>query len=132
MSKQVTLISVEEWDNLVVKTYGKIYSFQQQNNCRDRGIYHLCIPSCDAEDFKNTELPEIVNHPKRGIKFSAWLDRDPNQPLKKLSDQGDTVYPWEIVIWWERNFYPNVEFLANDLHQKGLLAAGDYIIEIDW
>jgi hypothetical protein len=35
-------------------------------------------------------------------------------------------------MWWDRNFYPNLQMVANDLHEKGLLAAGDYIISIDW
>jgi hypothetical protein len=30
----------------------------------------------------------------------------------------------------ERNFYPDVQMVANDLYSKGLVAAGKY--EIDW
>ena len=35
-------------------------------------------------------------------------------------------------LWWERNFYPDVSMIINDLHSKGLLPAGDYSIDIDW
>jgi hypothetical protein len=35
-------------------------------------------------------------------------------------------------MWWERNFYPDIQIVANDLHSKDLLEAGTYIIEIDW
>ena len=35
-------------------------------------------------------------------------------------------------LFWERNFYPNVNMIANDLHSKGLLESGEYIIVIDW
>lgn len=125
-------MSLEEWDDLVAKTYGKIYSFQQQDGCKERGVYHLGVPCKDAEDYENTELPEIVNHPQMGIKFSTWLERDPKQPLKDEKSNRVSNSEWEIALWWQRNFYPSVEVLANDLHEKGLLAAGDYIIEIDW
>lgn len=132
MSKQVTLMSVQEWDDLVTKTYGKVYSFQQQDGCKERGTHHLSVPCDDAEDFENTELPEIVNHKDMGIKFSTWLERDPKQPLKDERPDRVSNAEWEIALWWQRNFYPSVEMLANDLHQRGLLAAGDYVIEIDW
>ena len=39
---------------------------------------------------------------------------------------------WAIDLWWERNFYPNIQMVANDLHSKGLLEAGEYTINIDW
>lgn len=32
------VISVQDWDELVQETYGKPYSFQQQNGCQDREI----------------------------------------------------------------------------------------------
>jgi len=35
-------------------------------------------------------------------------------------------------MWWERNFYPDVEMIANDLHKRGILEAGEYVIDIDW
>lgn len=33
---------------------------------------------------------------------------------------------------YQRNFYPHVDMIINDLHSKGLLKAGEYYIEIDW
>lgn len=35
-------------------------------------------------------------------------------------------------MWWVRNFYPDVNMVANDLYEKGLLEAGEYLINIDW
>lgn len=60
-----------------------------------------------------------------GVSFKAWLERDPNIKLK-----GDGA-PF-TRMWWERNFYPSVEMVANDLYKRGLLKAGEYAIEIDW
>ena len=53
-----------------------------------------------------------------GVSFAAWL---------VFSKQA-----WKIAMWWERNFYPDVQMIANDLHSKGLLQAGKYLIDIDW
>ena len=61
-----------------------------------------------------------------GVKFAVWLARDPKQPLK------DQKNDFQLSLWWDRNFYPDVQTVANDLHAKGLLASGDYVIDIDW
>lgn len=29
------MFEVDEWDNLVSSTYGRVYNFQQQNGCKD-------------------------------------------------------------------------------------------------
>lgn len=123
--KTVTLITEQEWSDLVMKTYGRQYSFQQQDGCKDRGTVRLTVPD-EADDYENTTVPEIVNGPEMGISFAAWLARDPKQPLVK---QG---YDYELCLWWDRNFYPDVQMVANDLYAKGLLAASEYVIEIDW
>lgn len=125
-TKQV--IGVQDWDDLVIKTYGKPYSFQQQNGCQDRGNFPLRIPE-GAEDFENDTIPEEVNGEEMGVSFKAWLARDPEQKL-------DTEDEWErdhgIDLFWRRNFYPDIQMVANDLHAKGLIPAGKYVIEIDW
>ena len=83
----------------------------------------------DYDDYENDSVPEEVNHDDMGVSFKAWLARDPAQQL-------DTKDDWErrhgLRLWWERNFYPDVQMLANDLHAKGLVEAGEYIINIDW
>ncbi|MNY78275.1 hypothetical protein D3C86_2184560 [compost metagenome] len=63
-----------------------------------------------------------------GVSFRAWLERDPNQKIPnphQFSFDG-------TELWWERNFYPDAQMVLNDLHQKGLIAAGEYVIDIDW
>lgn len=45
------------------------------------------------------------------------------------------VEEWDALVeaTYERPYnYPDVQMIANDLHAKGLLEAGDYCIEIDW
>jgi hypothetical protein len=124
--KNVKMIEVSDWDKLVSDTYGKPYKFQQQDGCQSRGIFHLTIPSeytCDDE--MNDEIPEIINGETMGVKFEKWLERDPMQPVAGRTDYG-------VGLWWNRNFYPDIHTVANDLYKRGLIEAGKYSIEIDW
>jgi len=82
----------------------------------------------DPYDYENDTVPEIVNCEEMGVSFKAWLERDPNQKLSGKEYQKD----WSLGLWWGRNFYPKVDMIINDLHEKGLLDAGEYGIEIDW
>jgi hypothetical protein len=125
--KTVQMIETSDWDSVVKETYQRPYCFQQQHGCRDRGTHWLVVPDPEYNDSEmNDSVPEIVNGPEMGVKFAAWLARDPAQPLQ------DQKWDWELPMWWERNFYPEIEAVANDLHAKGLLPAGEYIINIDW
>lgn len=121
------VIDVGDWDALVEKTYGRQYNFQQQDGCKERQRVYITIPD-GADDYENDTVPEIVNHNDMGVSFEAWLARDPKQPL---SGEKDT-YNWSLGLWWDRNFYPSVQMVANDLFERGLIEAGDYTIDIDW
>ena len=124
--KNVKIIEVSDWDKLVSDTYGKPYNFQQQDGCQPRGIFHLTIPSeYTYDDEMNDEIPEVINGEIMGVKFEKWLERDPNQPVAGRTDYG-------IGLRWERNFYPDIHTVANDLHKRGLIEAGEYSIELDW
>jgi hypothetical protein len=132
--KNIKTIEVQDWDKLVQETYGKPYSFQQQDGCKERGNFDIDIPSkySDDEDM-NDSIPEEVNGEKMGVKFAVWLARDPKEPLKNDKDkEGGKKDQWRIDLFWERNFYPDVHEVANDLHKKGLIEAGEYRINIDW
>lgn len=121
-----TVIEHSDWNDLVMKTYGRQYCFQQQDGCRERGVERFTVPSEADDGYMNDSVPEEVNHETRGVKFSKWLERDPKQKLP--GQEAD----YELRLWWNRNFYPDFQTLVNDLHAKGLLAAGDYTINIDW
>lgn len=125
--KTTQVIEVQDWDELVSSTYGRPYNFQQQDGCQARGTVHLIVPE-EADDFTNTTVPETVNHAQMGVSFASWLARDPKQEL----NAEEWKSPSAIEMWWDRNFYPNLQMVANDLHAKGLLPAGEYTIEIDW
>jgi hypothetical protein len=109
----------------VSETYGRVYDFQQQHGCQERGTFHLTVPSEYTEDDEmNESIPEVVNGSIMGVKFDVWLEKDP-----KIHNFGSD---WENGLFWERNFYPDINTVANDLFEKGLIEAGSYLINIDW
>ena len=127
--KSVNVISVQDFDRLVITTYGRPYSFQQQDGCKERQRVSIEIPSLTYDDERDI-IPEVVNGPEMGVSFQAWLDRDPEKILE--SDKENSSAKWRLDLWWERNFYPEVGMILNDLHSKGLMGAGKYEIDIDW
>lgn len=127
--RKQNVIEENDWNDLIIKTYNRPYNFQQQDGCKSRGVHHLTVPSKyaetqDAEMYDS--IPEIVNGVKMGVKFKVWLERDPKQSLP------DKTNTFGLRLFWARNFYPDVDTIANDLHKKGLIDEGDYVINIDW
>jgi hypothetical protein len=119
------VVSVQDWDDFVIENYGRPYSFQQQDGCKQRGVCRLEVPS-NAEDYANDSVPEVINGEEMGVSFEAWKKRDPKAPV------GDRKDDWAINLFWDRNFYPDIQVVANDLHAQGKLEAGSYTIIIDW
>jgi len=124
--KSKKIISVSDWDDLVTSTYSRPYNFQQQNGCQSRGTVYLNIPSIYADDFENNTIPDEINGDMMGVSFTAWLTRDPQE---WNGESGDDKW---LDLFWERNFYPDLQTVANDLYDKGLIPEGEYGIEIDW
>ena len=93
------------------------------------GIFEFSVPYKYPEDFENDTIPEVVNGDEMGVRFKAWLERDIKQPLNS-KDQWERSHG--LDLFWKRNFYPHVSMIVNDLHEKGLLPAGECIINIDW
>lgn len=119
------VIDVSDWDNLVETTYGRPYSFQQQDGCKERQRVKITIPD-EAYDYENDTVPEEINGDEMGVSFKAWLARDPKEW------NGDPEYKRFLDFFWERNFYPDVQMIANSLYRMELIEAGEYTIDIDW
>lgn len=123
------MIECDDWDELVSSTYNRPYCLQQQEGCRDRGTLQIEVPNDWEDGFKDVDsIEEVVNGEEMGVSFDAWLSRDPKQKSKDEEWEDD----FEITMFWERNFYPDLGFLANDLYKRGELPAGKYLIRIDW
>lgn len=127
--KNIQQIDCSDWDKLVEETYNRPYCFQQQEGCQSRGTYTLIVP-CDyieeTEEEMNKDIPEEINGEEMGVKFKSWLERDPKE---WNGDKEDVRF---LDLFWERNFYPNIDVVATDLYNKGLIPAGTYEIKIDW
>ena len=137
LGEKITLISVQEFDELVRHTYKKPYSFQQQDGCKDRGLFKFTAPDEEWFDFPRDTNPMLVNGDEEGVSFKAWLMGDPTASVfqndwGKSNEPVSTYRPHSIQLVWYRNFYPDVSMLINDLHDKGLIEAGEYGIDIDW
>lgn len=128
--KNTKTIEVSDWDKLVQETYGKPYRFQQQDGCQSRGTHTLQVPLGDIEDFdfQNDSIKDEVNGSEMGVSFKAWLARDP----KEWNGEDGGGRSFSVDLFWSRNFYPNLQVLANDLYEKGLIEEGEYVINIDW
>ena len=127
------MIDENDWSKFVSAHYGRPYRLQQQDGCMDRGTYGLTVPDIDDDKSRNDSIPEEINGSLRGVKFKVWLERDPTI----LYEDGYTREHPSLrhsfnEMFWHRNFYPELQVIANDLHAKGLLPAGDYLIDIDW
>ena len=148
-TKKINIIELSDWDKLVESTYNKIYSFQQQEGGQSRGTIYLTVPDKTYEEDMNDSIPEVINDKRNmGVKFNVGLQRDSNAPLNPTDEElSKCSYYWgeseldasefknnksNVLLFWERNFYPNLQTVANDLHKKGLLETGDYGIHIDW
>lgn len=127
----VKMVNLYSWDKLVQQTYGKPYSFQQQEGCKDRGTHTLVVP-CDYANEMDAGMPDDIpfeiNGDEMGVKFSTWLKTTPED----INRDHPENYPGANRLFWDRNFYPDVSILANDLYDKGLIEAGTYVIKIDW
>ena len=115
----VRMIESLDWDKLVSETYSKPYCFQKQDGCRSEGMYKFSIPS--SFELEEEEMSDTIdigdNEEQMGVKFKEWLATEPKEGKRERE-------------FWEERFYPNIETLANDLHQKGILEAGFYAINI--
>jgi len=131
----VKVIDVNDWDELVIETYGKPYNFQQQEGCQSRGMIYLIVPPTYNDDAcAHDKIPIEINGGQMGVKFQVWLDttvEDINAKFEKIRG-GPEVYAGQNDLFWERNFYPDLNVLAEDLYKKGLIEAGKYQIKIDW
>ena len=113
-TETVQIITLQELNHVVSTTYEKQYDFQQQDGCRERGHHKVTVPT-EGRDYENDTLPYASR--EMGVSFAAWLARKPDV---------------DRTLWWDRNFYPHLDMILNDLHGKGIIDEGEYMIAIDW
>lgn len=126
--KLTKIIDSFDLDDLIKETYNKPYCYQQQDGCKSRGTESISVPTIDPEDYENTILECVINGDEMGISFETWL----NTTVEEVNAKHPERYPNQNDLWWERNFYPSIDMIVNDLYEKGLIEEGNYTIDIDW
>jgi hypothetical protein len=122
------IINSYDLDRLIRETYGKPYMFQQQDGCKSRGVDYITIPVREPDYYENTSLEFEINGDEMGVSFDTWL----NTTVEEINELHPESYKGQNDLWWERNFYPHIETIVNDLYERGLIEAGEYMINIDW
>lgn len=116
--RQVTLIWEIEFSDLVRKIYGRPYQFQQQGDMMGQDtIYRFSVPATPLGDHW------------QAVPFQQWLDADPPTPA---TDGGFDRDRFSEELRWDREFYPEVEDVINDLHRRGLIDEGEYAMHVWW
>jgi len=123
MIKTTISIDSSDLDALVVATYGRPYCFQQ-DGCESCRTLQIQVPVPAPDDFENTSIPEVLNGSEQGVSFEAWLARDPTTFREEWE-------AWENKLFWERSFFPSLDQILNDLHRRGLLDSGSYVLVIE-
>lgn len=111
---EIRMIDLDRWNDFIRSVYGRPYDFQQQDGCKERGIHFFGVPLKGTPyDFDRDEAFGRTE----GVRFEAWLNESVNS-YKELQ--------------WARNFYPSMDMIITDLYKRGLIAEGQYAINIDW
>lgn len=121
---QWNVIGENNWSGFVRRTYGRPYRLQQQEDCAPNdSVIFIDTDENFSYDFENKTIPETLSG-KCGVNFNTWLKRNPKEKVKDINGYDITD------LWWERNFYPEVNTVAADLCKRGLLPAGEYVIYV--
>lgn len=117
--ENIKLIWESELSELVRETYGRPYRLQQQGDCMAQdSMLRATVP--DDGWFSIDDEPH----------FEEWKARDVNLQPEGVADWSE--HSWRRDLWWDRKFYPHYQVVLNDLHARGLLEAGDYVIHVYW
>lgn len=122
-TKTVQRISTIDWDMIIIETYGKPYQYHHQFGVEEGEAADIIVPFGEwTWDFENAEIPFVVNCEKFGVCFKTWLNTKPEETTKYFRND------FYNELFWTRHFYPDLSMIVNDLHARGLLEAGEYII----
>lgn len=114
--KPVTLIHELAFSKLVSEVYGRPYNFQQQGDMMGQESLKLfTVPTKYVEDHW------------QAVSMKQWLEATPPGPASAPG-----IENFREQLRWRREFYPRLEEVVNDLHQRGLIDAGEYALHIWW
>lgn len=125
-AKAVFVVWEGELSKLIGKHYGKPYKIQQQGDMMSNDSYFTVEVGPDMEfeidDWAADDTDEVIEA-KAIAQIAAWQ-------AKECPPEHKGTYSEEL--WWEREGYMPYDILLWDLNRKGLIPAGDYLIEVMW
>lgn len=119
--EEVILVWESDFSKLVSETYGRPYRLQQGSSSPQDMM--------GQEEVRIVDVPtsaQRIDEPYESI-FEEWRDADATKP--------EGLRDWEWNILWERaqnDKWAPLEPLVNDLHERGLLIKGRYVIRAWW
>ena len=110
--KEVKLIWEHELNELITATYGRPYNY---GRWQEMG----------QDTMTQVTVPEEADEPWEGgpPSLEEWLA---GEPPATLTDA------WRIEQWWQTEYCPELQVVVNDLHARGLMPAGDYVMHVWW
>jgi hypothetical protein len=90
----------------------------------------------EEKDWSNF-VSKVYNRPYNFQQQNGCMERGTFElkvPVSDCYDYENETLP-EIInieLCWERNFYPCLDMVVNDLYKKGLIEEGEYVINIDY
>ena len=128
MFKTKKIIDEGDWNLFVESVFGKepfTYIFQQQDGCKEPGLYLVKVPPSEEQESLDEEICYKVNGKTFGVSLKTWLNTSKEDTKSKVEKD------YLNNLFWMRHFYPKLDELVAHLHKLGLIEAGDFYIEID-
>lgn len=123
--QNLRVIENYKWSEFISSVYNLPYNYQQQNECQNTNFEFNIPNDLEEEDLGSDSIPYEVNGKDECVKFDVWV----NSKLEDISKNFE--YESDAVIFYNRNFYPSIFQILNDLYNRGLIEEGDYLIRID-
>jgi len=126
----IRMVYVDDFNQFVTETYGRPYNFQQQEDRREKELLWIEVPTeKPVDEFAGKDIPKDYSTKEMRVDFDIWVARDPKEQIKCPPDREDRS--WTLLLWWERNFYPDINMILWDLYNRGLIESGEYYINMD-
>ena len=110
---QATVLHESEFSNLVRQTFERPYSLQQQGDMHSQ------------ESFIRFDVPAELEW-EHEPSLETWLATTPPDP------EDHSMAAFTNRLRWDREFYPDLQDIANELHARGQLDAGTYVLHVWW
>lgn len=121
---KTTFIEYTDWNNFIQSVYNKPYDLLQQVDSEST-IITMSVPGNVDNTKINKDIPENIDENElRCVELETWLNKDPQE------ENPNFKYKSHQTHWWKRYFYPDIQAIANDLYEKGLLEEGNYTIYV--